>query len=127
MTLLYSAEQRLVVLQYQLQVDVHIRSRLTSYAKFVDGSLKINPPTQRKKGIENRNACCESKTTEEVQGLSAQHGRDSEAQGQELMPKSLDAAQMDFGIWGILKRRLQNRHVNSLSGLKRALKDDDAN
>ncbi|KAH3689617.1 hypothetical protein DPMN_190867 [Dreissena polymorpha] len=49
MTLLYSAEQRLVVLQYQLQVDVHIRSRLTSYAKFVGGSLKsILRPREKK-------------------------------------------------------------------------------
>ncbi|KAH3724081.1 hypothetical protein DPMN_049883 [Dreissena polymorpha] len=48
-TLLYSAEQRLVVLQYQLQVDVHIRSRLTSYAKFVGGSLKsIRRPREKK-------------------------------------------------------------------------------
>ncbi|KAH3693323.1 hypothetical protein DPMN_192727 [Dreissena polymorpha] len=53
MTLLYSAEQRLVVLQIQLQVDVHIRSRLTSYAKFVGGSLKSADP--EKKGIEHRN------------------------------------------------------------------------
>ncbi|KAH3725005.1 hypothetical protein DPMN_050833 [Dreissena polymorpha] len=49
MTLLYSAEQRLVVLQIQLQVDVHIRSRLTSYAKFVGGSLKsIRRPREKR-------------------------------------------------------------------------------
>ncbi|KAH3821571.1 hypothetical protein DPMN_123335 [Dreissena polymorpha] len=40
MTLLYCAVQRLVVLPIHLQVDVHIKSHLTSYAKFVDGSLK---------------------------------------------------------------------------------------
>jgi len=49
MTLLYSAEQRLVVLQIQLQVDVHIRSRLTSYTKFVGGSLKsIRRPREKR-------------------------------------------------------------------------------
>ena len=41
----------------------------------------------------------------------------------EWMPKSLDAAPMDFGIWGILKRRLQKRRIRSLLGLKRALYD----
>ena len=41
----------------------------------------------------------------------------------EWMPKSPDAAPMDFGIWGIIKRRLQKRIVNTLTGLKRALKD----
>ena len=40
------------------------------------------------------------------------------------MPKSPDAAPMDFGIWGILKRRLQKRNINTLLGLKRALKDE---
>ena len=43
---------------------------------------------------------------------------------EEWMPKSPDAAPMDFGIWGILKRRLQKRNVNTLLGLKRALKDE---
>jgi len=42
----------------------------------------------------------------------------------EWMPKSPDAAPMDFGIWGILKRRLQKRNVNSVIGLKKALKDE---
>ncbi|KAH3897496.1 hypothetical protein DPMN_021684 [Dreissena polymorpha] len=32
----------------------------------------------------------------------------------EWVPKFPDAAPMDFGIWGILKRRLQKRHVNSV-------------
>ena len=38
------------------------------------------------------------------------------------MPKSPDAA--PFGVWGILKRCLQKRNVNTLLGLKRALKDE---
>lgn len=42
----------------------------------------------------------------------------------EWMPKSPDAAPMDFGIWGILKRRLQKRKIRSLLGLKRALLDE---
>ena len=40
------------------------------------------------------------------------------------MTKSLDATPMDFGIWGILKRRLQKHNVNTLLGLKQALKDE---
>lgn len=43
---------------------------------------------------------------------------------EEWMPKSPDAAPMDFGIWGILKRRLQKRTINTLRGLKRALRDE---
>ena len=43
---------------------------------------------------------------------------------EEWMPKSPDAASMDFGIWGILKRLLQKRNVNSAIGLKKALKDE---
>ena len=39
------------------------------------------------------------------------------------MPKSPDAAPMDFAIWGILKRRLQKRKIYILAGLKRALRD----
>ena len=31
----------------------------------------------------------------------------------EWMPKSPDADSMDFGIWGILKRRLQKRYLNT--------------
>ena len=42
----------------------------------------------------------------------------------EWMPKSPDAAPMDFGIWGILKRRLHKRNVTSVIGLKKALKDE---
>lgn len=42
----------------------------------------------------------------------------------EWMPKSPDAAPMDFGIWGILKRRLQKRKIYTMSGLKKALKDE---
>jgi hypothetical protein len=42
---------------------------------------------------------------------------------EEWMSKSSDAAPMDFGIWGVLKRRLQKRQKNTLVGLKRALKD----
>ena len=42
----------------------------------------------------------------------------------EWMPKSPDAAPMDFGIWGILKRWLQKRRIRSLLGLKRALYDE---
>lgn len=42
----------------------------------------------------------------------------------EWMPKSPDAAPMDFGIWGILKRRLQKRKLYTLAGLKRALHNE---
>ena len=37
---------------------------------------------------------------------------------------SPDCAPMDYGIWGILKRRLQKRSIYTLNGLKRALKDE---
>jgi hypothetical protein len=40
------------------------------------------------------------------------------------MPKSPDAAPIDFGIWGILKHRLQKRKIYTLSGLKKALKQE---
>jgi hypothetical protein len=40
------------------------------------------------------------------------------------MPKSPDAAPMDFGICGVLKRRLQKRQINTIIGVKRALKDE---
>jgi hypothetical protein len=43
------------------------------------------------------------------------------------MPKSPDAASMDFVIWGVLKRRLPKWQLNTLVGLKRALKDDRRN
>ena len=43
---------------------------------------------------------------------------------QEWMPKSPDAALMDFAIWGIFKRRLQMRKIYTLAGLKRALRDE---
>ena len=44
---------------------------------------------------------------------------------EEWMPKSPDAAPMDFGIWGVLKRRLQKRQINTLIGLKKkAVKDE---
>lgn len=42
----------------------------------------------------------------------------------EWMPKSPDAAPMDYGIWGILKRRLQKRKIYTMNGLKNALKDE---
>ena len=42
----------------------------------------------------------------------------------EWMPKSPDCAPMDYGIWGILKRRLQKRSIYTLNGLKRALKNE---
>ena len=32
------------------------------------------------------------------------------------MPKSPGVAAIDFGVWGILKRRLQKRYVNSFLG-----------
>ena len=38
------------------------------------------------------------------------------------MPKSPDAAPMDFGIWSILKRRLQRLKIYTMTGLKKALK-----
>jgi hypothetical protein len=37
---------------------------------------------------------------------------------EEWMPKSHHAAQMDFAIWGILKRRLQKRKLYILAALK---------
>ena len=40
------------------------------------------------------------------------------------MPKSPNAVQIYYGIWGILKRRLPKRTVNFLTGLKRALTDE---
>ena len=40
------------------------------------------------------------------------------------MPKSPDAAPMDFAIWGILKRRLQKRKIYTLAGLKQAQRDE---
>lgn len=43
---------------------------------------------------------------------------------EEWMPKSPDAAPMDYGIWGVLKRKLQKRTINSLRGLKKALKQE---
>ena len=45
----------------------------------------------------------------------------------EWMPKSPDAAPLDFGIWGILKRRLQKRNVNSVKGLKKPLRTSGDN
>ena len=42
----------------------------------------------------------------------------------EWMPKSPDAAPMDFGIWGILNQRLQKRKLYTMIGLKKALKDE---
>ena len=42
----------------------------------------------------------------------------------EWMPKSPDCARMDYGIWGILKHRLQKRFIYTLNGLKRAPKDE---
>ena len=42
----------------------------------------------------------------------------------EWMPKSPDCAPMDYGIWGILKRRLQKCSIYTLNGLKRALNDE---
>lgn len=42
----------------------------------------------------------------------------------EWMPKSPDAAPMDFSIWGILKRRLQKHKLRTLKGLKAALKKE---
>ena len=41
---------------------------------------------------------------------------------EEWMPKSPDAAPMDYSIWGILKRNLQRKSIRTLAGLKRALK-----
>ncbi|KAH3696719.1 hypothetical protein DPMN_084195 [Dreissena polymorpha] len=35
----------------------------------------------------------------------------------EWVPKSPDATPINFGIWGILKRRLKKRNVNSIIGL----------
>ncbi|KAH3699830.1 hypothetical protein DPMN_074792 [Dreissena polymorpha] len=40
------------------------------------------------------------------------------------MPQSPYVAPMDFGIWRILKLRLQKRNLNSVIGLKKALKDE---
>jgi hypothetical protein len=37
---------------------------------------------------------------------------------------TLKSGPMDFGFWGVLKRRLQKRQVKTLACLKRALKDE---
>jgi hypothetical protein len=42
----------------------------------------------------------------------------------EWMPKSPDAVPMNFCIWDILKRMLQKRKLYTMSGLKKALKDE---
>ena len=42
----------------------------------------------------------------------------------EWMPKSPDAALMDYGIWGILKRKLHKRNINTIGGLKKGLKGE---
>ena len=43
---------------------------------------------------------------------------------EEQIPKSLDAATMDFDVWGILKRRLQNSKLYTLAGLKREFNEE---
>jgi hypothetical protein len=43
---------------------------------------------------------------------------------EEYVPKSPDTIPMDFGIRAVLKRRLQTRQINTLVGLKMALKDE---
>jgi hypothetical protein len=42
----------------------------------------------------------------------------------EWLPKSPDAAPMDFSIWGILKERVRQRKVSTLNGLKKAIKEE---
>ena len=39
----------------------------------------------------------------------------------EWMPNSPDAAPCDYWLWGYLKSRLNSKHVNTLSQLKRAI------
>ncbi|CAF3321268.1 unnamed protein product [Rotaria sp. Silwood2] len=45
----------------------------------------------------------------------------------EWLPKSPDAAPMDYSIWGILKERVRKHKVSTLNGLKNALKQEWAN
>ena len=53
-----------------------------------------------------------------------QKGRVQYITPSEWMPKSPDCALMDYGIWCILKRRLQKRSIYTLNVLKRAFKDE---
>lgn len=41
---------------------------------------------------------------------------------EEWMPKSPDAAPMDYFVWGWLKKKLSTMKVNDMAGLKRAIK-----
>ena len=42
----------------------------------------------------------------------------------EWMPKKSDVALMGFGIWSILKRRLQKRNIYTMTGLKKVPKHE---
>ena len=42
----------------------------------------------------------------------------------EWLPKSLDAAPMDYSIWGIMKERVRKHNVSTLNGLKKVLKQE---
>ena len=42
----------------------------------------------------------------------------------EWLPKSPDAAPMDYSIWGIMKERVQKHKVSTLNGLKNVLKQE---
>ncbi|CAF4071861.1 unnamed protein product [Rotaria sp. Silwood1] len=43
---------------------------------------------------------------------------------EEWLPKSPDAAPMDYSIWGILKQRARKHNVSTLNGLKNAIKHE---
>lgn len=43
---------------------------------------------------------------------------------EEWLPKSPDAAPMDYSIWGILKERVRKHKVSTLNGLKNAIKQE---
>ena len=40
----------------------------------------------------------------------------------EWLPKSPDAAPMDYSIWGVMKERVRKHKVSTLKGLKNAIK-----
>ena len=43
---------------------------------------------------------------------------------EEWLPKSPDAAPMDYSIWGILKKRVRQHKVSTFNGLKNAIKQE---
>ena len=58
-----------------------------------------------------------SKTTTEFMNMNMSY-----IKKEEWLPKSPDAAPMDFCIWGYLKQKLRYKKVKDMAGLKNALK-----